>query len=208
MLQYSHRLFILDIHMIEQTLVVIKPDGIVRGLTGQIVARFERVGLKIVAAKMMQVTKDLAEKHYPADRDELWVAIGNKSLENYADEGLDPIKEMGTADPKEIGDKVRVWLHEYITEGPVFAFVLEGPHSVELVRQITGHTLPLKALPGTIRGDYSFDSSALANAKKRPIRNLIHASGNREEAEFEVNLWFKKDEIVSYKRAEEYAMMG
>lgn len=194
--------------MIEKTLVVVKPDGVVRGLTGQIVARFERVGLKLVAARMMHVTKELAAMHYPADRDELWLAIGNKSLENYAEEGLDPVKEMGTADPKEIGDKVREWLHDYITEGPVFAFVLEGPHAVELVRQITGHTLPLKAAPGTIRGDYSFDSAAMANAKKRPIRNLIHASGNKEEAEFEVNLWFGKDEFVTYKRVEEFAMLG
>jgi nucleoside-diphosphate kinase len=121
---------------------------------------------------------------------------------------MDAVKEMGTADAKEIGHMVRKWLQEYMTEGPVFAFVLEGPHAVELVRQITGHTLPLKAAPGTIRGDYSFDSAALANTRKRPIRNLIHASGNVEEAEFEVALWFGKDEIVSYKRAEEMAMMG
>lgn len=192
----------------EQTLVVVKSDGIVRGLTGQILARFERTGLKIVAAKMMQVSREHVEKHYPKDRDELWIGIGNKSLENYAEQGLDVVKEMGTADPKEIGHQVRVWLQDYMTEGPVFAFVLEGPHAIELVRQITGHTLPLKAAPGTIRGDYSFDSAAIANSRKRPIRNLIHASGNKEEAEFEVALWFNKDEIVSYTRAEEMAMMG
>lgn len=192
----------------EQTLVVVKPDGVVRGLTGRIVARFERIGLKVVAAKMMQVEKDLAEKHYPKDRDELWEGIGNKTLENYKEEGVDPMEALGTADAKEIGHIVRIWLHEYISEGPVFAFVLEGPHAVELVRQVVGHTLPLKAAPGTIRGDYSFDSSVIANEKKRPIRNLIHASGNREEAEFEVALWFKESEIVSYKRAEEAAMLG
>lgn len=192
----------------EQTLVVVKPDGVVRGLTGRIVARFERIGLKVVAAKMMQVEKDLAEKHYPKDRDELWEGIGNKTLENYKEEGVDPMEALGTADAKEIGHMVRVWLHEYISEGPVFAFVLEGPHAVELVRQVVGHTLPLKAAPGTIRGDFSFDSSVVANEKKRPIRNLIHASGNREEAEFEVALWFKENEIVSYKRAEEAAMLG
>lgn len=194
--------------MIERTLVVIKPDGVVRSLTGEILTRFERVGLKIVAAKMMQVSPEHAEKHYPTDRHELWKGIGQKTLENYAEEGIDPVESMGTADPKEIGDQVRVWLHKYITEGPVFAFVLEGPHAVELVRQIVGHTLPLKAAPGTIRGDFGFDSSALANAAKRPIRNLVHASGNREEAEHEVSLWFSPEEFVTYTRSDEHVMMG
>ena len=192
----------------EQTLVVIKPDGVVRGLVGRIIKRFERVGLKIVAAKMMQVSKEHAEKHYPSDRHELWEGIGKKTLENYEEQGMDPIKEMGTADPKEIGDQIREWLHEYITEGPVFAFVLEGPHAIEIVRQMAGHTLPFKAAPGTIRGDFSFDSAAIANSKKRPIRNLIHASGNRAEAKHEVELWFDKNEMTSYKRVEEVAMMG
>lgn len=191
----------------EQTLVVVKPDGVARGLVGEIVRRFERIGLKIVAAKMMQVTKEHAEKHYPEDREELWTGIGGKTLENYEEMGVDAVKEIGTNDPSKIGHIVRVWLHEYITEGPVFAMVLEGPHAVELVRQTVGHTLPLKAAPGTIRGDFSFDSAFIANAKKRPIKNLIHASGTVEEAEFEVALWFPKDEIVSYKRVEEYVML-
>jgi nucleoside-diphosphate kinase len=86
--------------------------------------------------------------------------------------------------------------------------VLEGPHSVELVRRITGHTLPIKAASGTIRGDFSFDSSYLANSAKRPIRNLIHASGDLDEAQYEVALWFGDDEIVSYKRADEEVMKG
>ncbi len=192
----------------EQTLVVIKPDGVVRGLIGRILKRFERVGLKVVAARMMQVPKDLAEKHYPKEREEWIAGMGNKTLENYEEQGIDPVKELGTDDPKVIGDMIREWLQDYMTEGPVFAFVLEGPHAVEIVRQMAGHTLPLKAAPGTIRGDFAYDSSAIANAKKRPIRNLIHASGDVEEAEFEVNLWFGKDDIVSYKRAEEIAMMG
>ena len=84
---------------------------------------------------------------------------------------------------------------------------MEGPHAVELVRRIVGHTLPLKAASGTIRGDYSFDSSFLANSAKRPIRNLIHASGDLEEAQYEVSLWFTPEEIVSYKRVEEAAML-
>jgi nucleoside-diphosphate kinase len=96
---------------------------------------------------------------------------------------------------------VRVWLMDYLMEGPVLAMVLEGPHAVELVRKITGHTLPLVSAPGTIRGDYSYDSSYLANSSKRPIKNLIHASGNKEEAVYEIPLWFTKEEIQEYKRS-------
>ena len=190
----------------EQTLVVVKPDGVMRGLAGSILARFEQIGLKLVAAKLLTATDDLAEQHYPADRPELWKGIGQKTLDHYQDVGEDPEKSMGTADPHEIGKQVRVWLLNYLKEGPVFAFVLEGPHAVELVRKITGHTLPLKAAPGTIRGDYSFDSSFLANSAKRPIKNLIHASGKVDEAKYEIPLWFSKDEIYSYERVEEKAM--
>jgi nucleoside-diphosphate kinase len=132
--------------------------------------------------------------------------MGNKTIENYQKLGFDVQKELGTTDPFEIGKTIRVWLAEMITSGPVFVFVLEGPHAVELVRKICGHTLPLLSAPGTIRGDYSFDSSYLANTGKRPIKNLIHASGNVEEAKYEIPLWFKKSELYSYERIEEKAM--
>lgn len=190
----------------EQTLVVLKPDAVARGLSGEIIARFERVGLKIVSAKLLTVNKDLAEKHYPADREELWVGIGNKTLENYKNLKMDPVKSLGTADAKEIGKLVRVWLIDYIKEGPVLALVLEGPHVVDLVRKICGHTLPLLSAPGTIRGDFSYDSSYLANSNNRPIKNLMHASGNIQEAQYEIPLWFKPGEIFSYERVEEKAM--
>ena len=190
----------------EQSLVIVKPDGVVRGLNGEILRRFEQVGLKMVAAKMTRAPKELAEKHYPADRKELWVGIGNKTLENYQKYGIDAKKELGTADAYEIGKMVRVWLLDYLMEGPVFAFVLEGPHAVELVRKLCGHTLPLLAPPGTIRGDFSYDSSYLANSAKRPIKNLMHASGTVEEAIYELNLWFKKEEIQTYERVEAKAM--
>ena len=190
----------------EKTLVVLKPDAVKRGLIGEIIKRFERVGLKLVACKMLQVSKELADKHYPLSRREFIEGMGKKTLENYKDMGIDPIKEMGTDDPYEIGKVIREWLIEMITSGPVLAMVWEGPHAVELVRKITGHTLPLKAAPGTIRGDFSFDSSYLANTGKRAIKNLIHASGDPEEAEYEINLWFSKEEIHSYERAEEKVM--
>lgn len=185
----------------ERTLVVLKPDAVKRGLIGQIVTRFENVGLTIVAVKLVTAKKDLVEKHYPADREELWVGIGKKTLDNYKDFNIDPKDSLGTDDPKKIGDMVRVWLMDYIMEGPVLAVVLQGPHAVELVRKIAGHTLPLIAAPGTIRGDFSFDSSYLANSSKRPIKNLVHASGNKEEAEYEIPLWFTKEEIHEYKRS-------
>lgn len=190
----------------ERTLVVLKPDAVVRGLSGEIITRFERVGLKIAAIRLVMASRELAEKHYPEDREELWVGIGNKTLDNYRALDMDPKDSLGTSDAKEIGKMVRIWLMDYITAGPVLAMVLEGPHAVELVRKICGHTLPLLAAPGTIRGDYSFDSSYMANSASRPIKNLIHASGIPEEAVYEIPLWFSEEEIHSYERVEEKAM--
>ena len=76
--------------------------------------------------------------------------------------------------------------------------MLEGPNAVELVRKICGNTLPVKAEPGTIRGDYSFDSPTLANRQKRALRNLVHASGDKKEAKFEIEIWFSEDELHTY----------
>jgi nucleoside-diphosphate kinase len=194
-------------NVIDRTLVVLKPDAVSRGIMGEIISRFEKVGLKLVAAKFMQVSKELANKHYPADRREFIEGMGNKTRENYADLGLDLAKDFGTkTDAYSIGLVIREWLVQMITSGPVLAMVWEGPHAVELVRKLCGHTLPFKSAPGTIRGDYSYDSSALANFGKRPIKNLMHASGNIDEAKFEVRLWFAEHEIVSYERSDERIM--
>ena len=184
--------------MNEKTLVIIKSDALQRNIVGDIITRFEKVGLKIIGAKMFVPSVELANKHYPKDRDELLKGMGKKTLDSYKEQGIDPIKSMGTDDPKEIGLQIQKWLVASITSHPVFAFVLEGPHAVAVVRKIVGFTLPAKADPGTIRGDYSFDSSAIANAAGRTIRNLVHASGDIAEAEFEVNLWFSKDELFDY----------
>jgi len=184
----------------EQTLVVFKPETIKRGLMGEIITRFERVGLKLVAVKLLTVKRDLIERHYPKDREELWVGIGKKTLENYKNLEMDPKESLGTNDPKEIGKMVRVWLMDYMMEGPVLAMVLEAPHAVELVRKMAGPTLPLVAAPGTIRGDYGFDSSYLANSAQRAVKNLLHASGTKDEAEYEIPLWFTPEEIHDYKR--------
>ena len=190
----------------EQTLVIFKPDSVQRGLVGEIISRFERVGLKIVGMKMLMVSREQADKHYPASRTEFIDGMGGKTLENYEKLGIDAMKEFGTKDPHEIGLKIREWLVTMITEAPVITMVLEGPHAVELVRKMVGHTLPLSSAPGTIRGDYSYDSSYLANTGGRPIKNLLHASGNVEEAKFEVDLWYKKEELMTYARVEEVVM--
>jgi nucleoside-diphosphate kinase len=183
----------------ERTLVIIKPDAIQRGIVGDIIHRFERVGLKVVGAKMLVPSRELADKHYPKDREDFIVGMAHKTLDNYKEQGMDPLEDFGTDDPKVIGLKIQEWLVDFLISGPVLAFVLDGPHAIEVVRKISGSTLPAKAAPGTIRGDYSFDSSAMANLAKRPIRNLVHASGDATEAEFEINLWFGDDELYSYE---------
>lgn len=187
----------------ERTLVLIKPDGVKRGLIGEIMHRFEMRSLKIVALKMVHASKEDIAKHYPST-DENWLkTIGGKTLENYQQYGKDPVAECGTADPLEIGKKVYAWLEEFMASGAIVAMVVQGLHAVDMVRKICGATLPSKADMGTIRGDYSTDSPTLANMEKRPIRNIVHASGNLEEAAHEVSLWFTDKEIHGYTRSEE-----
>lgn len=184
--------------MQERTLIILKPDAVQRGLIGDIVGRFEKIGLKIIGAKFFVPTEELLNKHYPLEREEFIAGMGQKTLDNYKELGINPHDFFGTDDPLEIGKAVQKWLVDFMVSAPVFAVVLEGPHAIEIVRKVRGHTLPLKAEPGTITGDFSFDSSSLANNEQRPIRNLVHASGNREEAEFEIDLWFDKDELFDY----------
>ena len=182
----------------ERTLIIIKPDAIQRGIIGDIITRYEKVGLKIIGLKMFIPGKDILNKHYPVDRTEFIEGMGNKTLENMKDLGLDPKEKFGHDDPHKIGLEIQKWLVDFMAGNPVITVVLEGPHAIEVVRKIRGHTLPLMAQPGTITGDYSFDSSSLANEDMRPIRNLVHASGNREEAEFEIGLWFSGSELFEY----------
>ena len=179
----------------EKTLVIVKPDATARGLIGEILSRYEKAGLKLVAAKMVTPSEDLAHKHYPTDRREWVKGMGHKSLDTYHEQGLDAKKVLGTSDPYEIGLKIQGWMVDFITSGPVMAIVLQGPNAVAKAREITGHTIPTKADPGTIRGDYSDDTPVKANAEQRPIHNLVHASGDKTEADFEINLWFTPDEL-------------
>ncbi len=179
----------------EKTVVLIKPDGVRRGLIGEIVGRFEKVGLQMIACKMVDVPEELATQHYGYE--EGWFQnVGEKLIEFYGEHGQDPEEEIGTKEPVEIGKKIQHWNVNYLTEGPVLAMIWQGDNAVSVVRKIVGATFPNNSAPGTIRGDYSFDSPDSANSEGRSVRNLIHASGAPEEAQFERELWFKEKEII------------
>ena len=186
----------------EKTLVLIKPDGIKRGLIGEIIRRIEQRGLKVIALSMFQPTKEQIHDHYP--KNEAWVArLGEKTLTTYAKYGYDVVEELGTADKLEIGKMVREWLVSYMTSAPLVKMVVQGVHAVDMIRKLAGPTMPSAAEMGTIRGDYSVDSPAAANKDKRSVHNIVHASETPAEAEHEINHWFTSDEIHSYTRAEE-----
>jgi len=193
---------------LQQTVVLIKPDGVKRALVGPIISRFERTGFKMIACKMVWVDKTFVGKHY-VDEESYLKSVGEKALEDYKKYGLDPGEHLGTIDPVEIGKMVRKWNMEFITAGPLVAMIWEGPNAIEQIRKIVGHTFPSAAQPGTIRGDFSIDSTYMSNTLKRSVKNLVHASGSEKEAEFEVKLWFKEGEIYkNYKRVDEELIYG
>ena len=144
--------------MVQQTLVLLKPDAVKRGILGEIIHRFERSGLKIVGVKLVQADLDLATRHYP-DSNEWKLKVGQRTIDDCEKYGVDLMANVGTVDPLEVGEIVKKWNAEFLMSGPVLAVVLEGVHAVERVRSITGETIPVKALPGTIRGDFSLDSA-------------------------------------------------
>lgn len=157
----------------EKTLILLKPDTVKRGLMGEIISRFEKAGLKIVAMKLKWADEKKAGEHY----------------------GEDIVKRRG--------EKVRNNLMNFITSGPVLAIVIEGIDAVENVRMMCGETEPKSAVPGTIRGDYSHVSYRHADEQSKAVENLIHASANPEEAEHEIYLWFNEDEISDYQTVHE-----
>ncbi|MCD6410343.1 nucleoside-diphosphate kinase [bacterium] len=189
----------------EKTVLLIKPDGVKRGLIGEITSRIEKRGLKIIALQMFWATKEQVDGHYP--KDEKWLKrIGEKTLRNYQDYGLDVKEELGTDDLLEIGKMVRGWLIDYLTSGPIIKMVVKGIHAIDMVRKIVGSSMPAEAEMGTIRGDFSVDDATAANRDKRAIHNLVHASETPEEAAHELQFWFAPEEIHDYKRAEEDIM--
>jgi len=178
----------------ERTLVIIKPDGIQRTLIGEIIKRYERIGLKMIGIKMLIPTPELIEKHYTIDPE--WrVKTGLKTIKGYTDKGLTP----PSTDPLQITAKILKNLINYMTKGPVIAMVWQGAHAVEVVRKITGSTEPVMSPVGTIRGDYVLDSYRMSDQDGRSVRNLVHASGSVKEAEDEIAHWFKKDELFNYR---------
>lgn len=159
----------------EQTLIILKPDAMQRGIVGEIVTRFERVGLKIVGAKMLAPGADHFHGHY---------------------EGIGKLKSRR-------GDDIFNMTVEMMQEGPVLAMVLEGVEAVEQVRKMVGPTEPKSAQPGTIRGDYSHISYGHADKNQVGIPNLIHASADATEAEQEINHWFSDSELYEYQTVHE-----
>lgn len=173
----------------ERTYVMVKPDGVERGLVGEIISRFERAGLKIEKMSVFHADEERINNHYPS-HDEWFNSVGVKTKEAYERDGLDLIGTFGTNETVQIGKVVKSWLADYMTSGPVVGMVLSGNRAILSVRKLVGHTFPSEAAPGTIRGDYAIDSPDLANVEKRSIRNLVHASGDPEEAANEIKLWF------------------
>ena len=181
---------------------MVKPDGVRKGLVGEIIKRFEQRDLKIVALEMFQATHDQIDNHYP--KDEKWIRrLGEKTLGTYEKYGrtIDDLqKDFGTADLLGVGQQVRGWLVEFMISAPMVRMVVQGVHSVDMVRKIVGPTMPYMADMGTIRGDFSVDSPLMANVERRPVQNLIHASETPEEAAHEIEHWFGAKTIYQYKR--------
>lgn len=182
----------------ERTLIIIKPDGVQRGLVGEIIKRYENVGLKMVGMKMLVPDPAHVEAHYTLDPE--WRRVtGEKTIKGYKDKGLTPPSE----DPMEITAKILGNLKKYLSSGPVIAMVWQGAHAVKIVRKITGGTEPLTSDVGTIRGDFVLDSYQMSDPDDRAVRNLIHASGSVDEANAEIKHWFKPEEMTNYRMIHE-----
>ena len=168
--------------MLQQTLIIIKPDGVSRGLSTEIIKRYEATGLKVVKRKDMMAPLSIVEKHYPMDTEYLRL-IGEKTI----------AAGQKVSSAEDQGRKVVTWLRKFITSGPIVVLLLEGEDTVAVARKVSGFTDPATAEKGTIRGDLGTDNIIDANREERPVYNLIHASGSPEEAKKEIGLWFEKE---------------
>lgn len=182
--------------VVEQTLILLKHDAVQRNLIGKIISRFEDAGFKIVGAKMLWADESLAKNHYKIDDD--WAnALFEKTRTGYDKEN----KKIPYKDANDLAQTIQTWNMQFLREGPVIALVLQGPHAIEIVRKMIGSTEPRQAAPGTIRGDYAIvESYALADTKKRVMRNLIHASDTPSNAKREIALWFDNLELHNYTK--------
>ena len=188
--------------MIQRTLVLLKPDAVSRGLSGEIISRIERCGLKVIGAKLVNVTRELGMTHYAKDNE--WKEnVGKRAINECQEFGLNVKDIFGTEDTIKIGDIVVERNADFLNSGPVFSFVFEGPNAVKKVRSLIGSTFPETATPGTIRGDFGLENSFPGTVRKRTTYNLIHASGSVDEAEYEISLWFKPEDLLKYKQVHE-----
>ncbi|MDD4661737.1 MAG: nucleoside-diphosphate kinase [Candidatus Pacebacteria bacterium] len=176
----------------ERTFVIIKPDGVQRSLVGEIISRFERAGLKITTLKLGYAEEAKCWEHY--SKDDVWFeAKGQITIKSRQDNNL-PITKSAI----EYGKDIIRALVNYMTCSPVVFMVLEGNSAVQIVKKLVGGTEPLTSEVGTIRGDYTLDSYELSNVDERAVRNLIHCSDKPEEAEREIKLWLKEEDLLSY----------
>lgn len=183
----------------ERTYVMLKPDGVRKGLIGEVIKRFEQRDLKIVALEMFRPTHEMIDNHYPKNKE--WITrLGEKTLATYEKYGYDAMVDFGTTDPAVIGPEIRKWLIDYMESAPLVKMVIQGTHAVDVVRKIAGPTMPYLADMGTIRGDFSIDSPAIANKEKRAVMNIVHCSETPEEAEHEIKHWFPNQKTFDYKR--------
>lgn len=181
----------------QRTLILIKPDGVQRSLIGDIIMRVERVGLKIVALKMVIPTREQLVLHYNKN-DDWFLAKGEKIVSGRVAHNLPVDKE-----PIEYGREIIEQLVSFMTSGPMVALVVQGNESVGVVKKLVGGTEPSTSDVGTIRGDYTVDSYEHAGVQSRAVRNLVHCSDMPEEALREIDVWFSQDEIISYRLVQE-----
>ena len=198
-----------NITSIEKTFLMIKPDGVKRGLVGEIFARLERIGLKLVAARMIQATQEQAKSNYPGTKE--WLeTMGGKTITNYKNDEKAIIADLGTLEPYKLGLKIYESLVTYLTDGPMILTVWEGNHAVDIVRKLVGKTDPVLADVGSIRGDFSFDTPQLAVKTGRIVfKTLVHCSDSKEEAQREIKHWFGNEysDLSNYVRVDYQDML-
>jgi len=175
---------------IEKTFFMIKPDGVGRGLVGEAFSRFEKIGLKLVAARMIKPTEEQARGNYPGT-DAWLIGMGDKTYFNYNEDMKEIEKDLGTTDKKEIGEKIYDALVKYLMENPTIITVWEGNHAVKVAQKLVGQTDPTRADVGSIRGDFGFDTPQFAvKAGRIVFKTLVHVSDHPDEAKREIKHWF------------------
>ncbi len=184
----------------ERTFVMLKPDAVQRGLMGDIIKRFEATGLKCSAMKMFNADEKRLFEHYNKD-DEWFLKKGNRIVEDLKAQGKEVEKE-----PIEYGKDIIRANAKFMMSAPVVAMVWEGNQAVAVIKKLVGSTEPATSDVGTVRGDYTVDSYSHAAVEDRAVRNLVHCSDEVSEAEREIELWFKDEEVMCYVTAQERIM--